>query len=167
MEEIEPIFSSYLDMMSRFYKIADVYSWREKALKNLRNHARQEDRLIYVLKESNTVTGFAWVNKHLRFNRDGLAIAEFYIHKDHGRKGLGRQLAETVFSLSPGNWEVAVTVENEAAMAFWKQVVSSYTSGEFVEKKDAPFHAHGYLFNNSQMQSRPVMLNCPDGVRAL
>ncbi|MBA3011752.1 MAG: GNAT family N-acetyltransferase [Proteobacteria bacterium] len=148
MAEIEPIFSLYLDIMCRFYKIVDLYSWREKALENLRKYARQEDRLIYVLKESNAVTGFALVNQHLRFNRDGLAIAEFYIHKDHGRKGFGRQLAETVFSLSPGNWEVAVTVKNKDAMAFWKQVVSSYTSGDFVEKKKASSDAHGYLFNN-------------------
>ena len=102
-----------------------------------------------ILKESEIIIGFALVNKHLRFNHDGFAIAEFYIQKDHERNGCGRRLAEYVFAQFPGNWEVAVSLKNNSALAFWKQVVSSYTYGKFIEKKTCSFSGYGFLFNNA------------------
>jgi len=148
IEEILPIFSEYLGCVSQFYKIYNFDSWCDGALKNLQQYSMADDRFIYILKESESIAGFALVNKHLRFNHDGLAIAEFYIQKHCGRNGCGRRLAEYVFDQFAGNWEVAVTLKNNKAVMFWKKVVSSYTSGKFMEKKKASFKGYGFLFNN-------------------
>jgi predicted acetyltransferase len=147
-EEIVPLFKEYLGVVSRFYTIYDFDSWCEGAVKNLQTYSMAEDRLIYVLKESETFIGFALVNKHLRFNSGGFGIADFYIQKSHGRNGHGRRLAEHVFERFPGSWEVAVSLKNEYALGFWKQVVLTYTSGRFMEKKHASFKGYGFLFNN-------------------
>ena len=146
IDEITPIFREYLAYMSKFFVIADYDSWCEGALKNLQLYSIKDDRHIYSIKESESIIGFAFVNKHLRFNNDGFAVAEFYIQKDHQRKGYGRRLAEHVFAQFPGHWEVAVTLKNNSARVFWKQVVSSYT---FVEKRKSSFSGYGFLFSNA------------------
>jgi predicted acetyltransferase len=147
IEEIVPIFREYLGWMRRFYTIHNFDAWCDTALKNLQQYVKA-DGLIYSLKESDAVIGFAQVNQHLRFNNDGFAIAEFYIQKDHGKNGLGRRLAEYVFSRFSGNWEIAVAKNNTCALVFWEKVVSSYTSGKFLEKENASFDGYGFLFNN-------------------
>lgn len=147
IDEIKPIFRAYLDHMSRFFKIDNYDSWCEGALKNLQLYSTAEDRHVYILKESESIIGFALVNKHLRFNAGGFAVADFYIQKGHERKGYGRKLAEHVFAQFPGNWEVAVTLKNSSALVFWKQVVSSYTHDKFVKKRKPSFSGYGFLFN--------------------
>ena len=149
IEEIKPIFRKYLDYMSQFYKIGDYDSWCERALKNLQKYSIADDRHIYILKRSESIIGFALINKHFRFNNDGFAMAEFYIQKGHERKGCGRKLAEYVFAQFTGMWEVAVTLKNKSALLFWEQVVSSYTDEKFKKKRTASFKGYGFVFNNA------------------
>ena len=148
IDEIKPIFREYLDHISRFFEINDQESWRENALKNLQRYPAEDDWHFYVLKELDSIIGFAFVNKHLRFNNDGFAVAEFYVQKEHQRKGYGRKLAEHVFAQFPGNWEVAVSLKNKPAREFWEQVVSAYTQGKFTKKMTYPFSGYGFVFNN-------------------
>ena len=147
INEIKPIFREYLDYMSQFFLIHDIESWCKGALKNLQRDYIADDRYIYILKKSDSIIGFAMVNKHLRFNSKGFAVAEFYIQKNHEQKGYGRKLAEHVFEKFPGSWEVAVSIKNKSALVFWKQVVSSYTEGKFNKKWNASFRGYGFVFN--------------------
>ncbi len=148
INEIIPIFREYLSCMSQFYAINNYDSWCEGALKNLQLYLIENDRHIYILKDSESIIGFALVNKHFRYNHDGFAIAEFYIQKDYERKGYGRKLAEHVFAQFPGNWEVAVALNNYSAIMFWEQVVLSYTCGKFIKKSKPSFKGYGFLFNS-------------------
>ncbi|WP_300464341.1 GNAT family N-acetyltransferase [Desulfobacula sp.] len=147
--DVKPIYQEYLEYIRQFFNITHPASWRETAVKNLHRYAMAEDRHIYTLKVSGAVIGFALINQHLRFNSDGVAMAEFYIQKGHGRKGYGRQLAEHVFGLFSGHWEVAVTRTNTAALVFWEQVVSTYTKGRFLKKRHPSFHGYGFVFNTA------------------
>lgn len=147
--DIVPIFKEYLECMSHYFVVNDHDSWCKGALKNLNKYSMDPDRHIYIVRESGFIIGFAFVNKHLRFNRDGFAVAEFYIQKAHVRKRTGSRLAEYVFEQFPGNWEVAVTSNNHSARLFWKQVVSSYTHETYSEKVSHAFDGCGFLFNNS------------------
>ncbi len=149
IEEIIPLFSTYLEGMSQFYEIRNLDSWCATALKNLQKYAGAEDRRMYILRQSGAIIGFALVNQHLRFNQDGFAIAEFHIQKDHGGKGYGRRLAEHVYAQFPGNWEVALTMKNHNALVFWRQVVSSFTSGKFMEKRNPSGNECGFLFEST------------------
>ena len=149
IDKVKPIFKEYLNYMSQFFEIFDHTSWCEGALKNLQRYRDGDDYHIYVLMESESIIGFALVNKHLRFNNDGFAIAEFYIQKKYKKKGYGRRLAEHVFTQFTGNWEVAVSLKNNLARKFWKQVLSSYTNDKFIEKKIDFFNGHGLIFNNA------------------
>jgi predicted acetyltransferase len=147
IDEIKPIYREYLDYMGQFFEIHDFDSWCKGALKNLQLYSIADDRHIFILKESEPIIGFALVNKHFRFNTDGFAVAEFYIHKNHEKKGYGHKLAEHVFAQFTGNWEVAVTLKNKSALVFWEKVVSSYTDGMFIKKRADSFSGYGFLFN--------------------
>jgi len=149
INEIKPIFKEYLDFMRQFFKIYNYDAWCKGAFKNLQQYSMADDRYIFVLKKSGSVFGFALVNRHLRFNSRGLAIAEFYIKKGNEKKGYGRNLAEHIFRKFPGQWEVAVTSTNKSGLMFWEKVVSSYTRQTFLKKKKASFHGYGFIFNNT------------------
>lgn len=149
IDEIKPIFREYLNYISQFFEINDHESWCEGALKHLQRYPAEKDWHIYILMEADYIIGFSLLNKHLRFNHDGFSVAEFYIQKEYQRKGHGRKLAEYVFAQFPGNWEVAVSLKNNSALAFWKQVVSAYTYGKFIKKKTSFFSGYGFVFNNA------------------
>jgi len=148
IDKIQSIYREYLDYMSQFFEIHNFDSWCKGALKNLRHYSIADDKHIYILKESESIIGFALVNKHFRFNTDGFAVAEFYIQESHERKGYGRKLAEHVFTQHTGNWEVAVSLKNKSALVFWKQVVSSYTDDKFIKKRKDSFRGYGFIFNS-------------------
>lgn len=147
-DEIKPIFREYLETMSQFLDIVHYDAWCETALKNLQSYCLADDRYLFILKKSHRIIGFAMVNKHLRFNTQGFAMAEFYIQKTHEKKGYGRRLAEHVFASFPGNWEVAVALKNRSALAFWEQVVSSLKLDTVIKTKNPRFNGHGFVFNN-------------------
>ena len=149
VNEIIPIFKEYLAHISQFLPIKDYGPWSEGALKHLRLYEINSGRHMYVIREPESIIGFALINKHLRFNADGFAVAEFYIQKDRERKGHGRRLAEYVFAQFPGNWEVAVASTNTAARMFWRQVLSSYTHDTFTESRNTSFDGYGFLFSNA------------------
>ena len=146
IDEIKPMYKAYLDYMRQFFKIYNFDSWCKSALKNLQRYTMADDRYIYILKKPGSIIGFALVNKHFRFNTDGFAVAEFYIQKNHERKGYGRKLAEHIFAQSSGNWEVAVSLKNKSALVFWEQVVSPYTDGKYIKKRKASFNGYGFIF---------------------
>ncbi len=149
IDQIKPIFEEYLEIINQFYNIKYFKPWCEKAVKNLSIRAHNKEHKILELKKENIIIGFAIINKHLRFNSDGLAISEFYIQKSHAKTGNGRRLAEYAFDKYPGPWEIAVDSHNHAAHHFWKKVVSKYTTDKFIEKQNQKFDGIGYLFHNS------------------
>ncbi len=145
---MRPVFRAYLEYVEQFYDIYEVDAWCDRALENLKAFALAEGNQGYVLRQSDSIIGFALVNDHLRFRDRGLSIADFYIQEGHGRKGYGRMLAEHVFGCAPGNWEVAVSEKNHPALVFWERVISSYTGGCFLCKNIPSFRGAGFLFTN-------------------
>ncbi|MFH2092455.1 MAG: GNAT family N-acetyltransferase [Pseudomonadota bacterium] len=149
---IKPVFKQYLTIMNAFFDIHDFDKWSATALNNLKSYIRNTDRNIYAIKEAGHLIGFIFINKHLRFNSDGFAVAEFFIQNNHTKKGYGRYLAEFAFNRFPGHWEIAVTQKNTVAARFWKQVVSSYTQNRFSIEEKPSFNGKGFVFNNSDQQ---------------
>lgn len=147
IESFIPIFKNYLNYMSQFYDIKNISAWQEKAVKNLKQDVTGKDCLIYILKNNTDIVGFSVVNRHLRFNTSGRAIAEFYIQKDYQRKGHGREMAEYIFSQFEGYWEVSVSAKNDSARMFWEKVISSYASDEYMAQMKYSINDYGFIFN--------------------
>ncbi|MFP5225879.1 MAG: GNAT family N-acetyltransferase, partial [Actinomycetota bacterium] len=61
------------------------------------------------------------------------SIAEFFVMRKYRRSGLGTGIAEHIFKLFPGKWEVHQTVANTGAQAFWREVVGRVSDGAYEE----------------------------------
>jgi predicted acetyltransferase len=54
--------------------------------------------------------------------------------KKYRRTGIGKAVAEQVFNLHKGQWEVYQKESNKPAQLFWNKIISEYTKGEFKER---------------------------------
>lgn len=60
-------------------------------------------------------------------------IEEFFIMRKYRLKGVGEYVAQHVFDLFPGVWEVSEIEENTPAQAFWRKVIGRYTGNQYAE----------------------------------
>ena len=87
----------------------------------------------FVASANGKYAGFALVDQSVRIGTEGYWMDQFFVLKKYRRKGVGDLLARSVFSALPGRWEVGQMPQNQAARAFWRKVIGSYTGGRFRE----------------------------------
>ena len=56
----------------------------------------------------------------------------FILAKFQG-KGIGTEIAHQLWNMHPGRWEVSVIPENKNALAFWRNVISTFTCSRYIE----------------------------------
>lgn len=88
-------------------------------------------RYPFLVHVDNELAGFVLVNKIGSTPEIDWNMAEFFIVAKFQGKGIGRDVAEKIFSQFRGKWEVMQIPENKGAIAFWEKVVDQYTSGNF------------------------------------
>ncbi|MEM9717598.1 MAG: GNAT family N-acetyltransferase [Bacteroidota bacterium] len=103
--------------------------------KYLDHYWTEEGRDPYLCFLGEEILGFVLVNEVLEANprKTGKQLAEFFILRKFQRKGWGRQLAETTFSLYPGYWEVSYLASNLPAKSFWTKIISEISRGNYQE----------------------------------
>lgn len=62
-------------------------------------------------------------------------ISDFFIMRRFRRKGIGKQVAFSVFEQYKGVWEIRQTYENKPAYAFWKRVITEYAKGNSYQEE--------------------------------
>jgi predicted acetyltransferase len=87
----------------------------------------------FVARVDGHYAGFALVSPELRIGTEGRWMEQFFVLRKYRRHGVGQHLAQTVFGLLPGRWEVGQMPANLAAQSFWRQVIGRYTNGRFKE----------------------------------
>jgi len=76
-------------------------------------------------------------------------MAEFFIRRNHRRRGIGRVAAGLIFSRFAGRWEIVEATANEHAVRFWRRTVMEYTRGRYDERvRDAEVRQR-FLSSNS------------------
>jgi predicted acetyltransferase len=96
----------------------------------------EESRTPLIVRAEGRLAGFVLVNKHSYTTQERFCIAEFFIMRKYRRRGIGREAAYRVFGMFGPLWEVRQTKDNTVAQAFWGNVVSKYTGGDFDCKPD-------------------------------
>ena len=61
-------------------------------------------------------------------------MAEFFVMRRYRRTGTGETVAQQVFDMFPGPWELRVMRANEPAQEFWRRVAADYAGGNFEER---------------------------------
>ena len=89
-----------------------------------------DKRHPYILKCDNELAGFVLA----RYNEDGKnEIAEFFVLNKYRRSGAGKFMANEMFELYKGPWEVRTLLKNERAQNFWRYVIIEFSNNNFEE----------------------------------
>ncbi len=90
-----------------------------------------DKRHPYILKCDNELAGFVLA----RYNEDGKnEIAEFFVLNKYRRSGAGKFMANEMFELYKGPWEVRTLLKNERAQSFWRNVIREFSNDNFEER---------------------------------
>ncbi|QHW32821.1 GNAT family N-acetyltransferase [Paenibacillus rhizovicinus] len=92
-----------------------------------------EYRRPFIVRVDGEIAGFVLVSldvprQYVKLSKaeQTHVISEFFIMRKYRRKGVGRQVAASIFLRFPGMWEVRQTVGNKDAYAFWKRVIGRF-----------------------------------------
>jgi predicted acetyltransferase len=137
---IQDVYGEYLDALSDL----NTGLFSVLGADNPREHeifatwfASDQSHPLVILQGSNAV-GFALVTRP-RIPVAGETAAdfnmsEFFIRKAHRRSGIGRDAATLIFNRFAGDWEIVQYQRNPGAIAFWRQVLTTYSKGQFTER---------------------------------
>lgn len=90
--------------------------------------------LITILDDARPA-GFAMVVRQNDASREAeYRMAEFFIAREHRRRGVGRGAVRLILDRFAGRWEITEYTRNPAAVGFWRSVVAGYTRGDFRER---------------------------------
>ena len=79
--------------------------------------------------------GFAMVARETHTSRlADFRMAEFFVARASRRRGVGRSAVRLIFDRFAGRWEIVEYSRNPGAVSFWRQVVSTYTRGDYRER---------------------------------
>lgn len=90
-----------------------------------------------LILHSGTPAGFAIVARGAaRAGRSDVdyRMAEFFIARAHRRLGIGASAVRLLLDRFAGRWEIAETLRNPVAVAFWRSVVREHTRGQYAER---------------------------------
>lgn len=94
-------------------------------------------RYPYLIRVDGKLAGFVLVRTVIDEEQLGMntyySMCEFFIMKKYRHRGIGIYSASNIFDKHSGQWQVAQIEENKPAQAFWRKVISYYTSGDYEE----------------------------------
>ena len=92
---------------------------------------KSEKRHPYILKCDGKLAGFVLQ----RFNEENMnEIAEFFVVNKYRKSGAGTFMANEMFKMYKGKWEVRTLLKNKKAQSFWRSVISKFSNQNFEEK---------------------------------
>lgn len=92
---------------------------------------KSEKRHPYILKCDNELAGFVLQ----RYNEENMnEIAEFFVINKYRRSGAGKFMANKMFELYKGKWEIRTLLKNERAQNFWRNIIKDFSNNNFEEK---------------------------------
>ena len=131
------------------YDGADVDEHGLYGYQRLDHYWTEEGRSHFLVRVSGKWAGLALVREvTLPDGRPARSIAEFFIMRKYRRQGVGKVVAQRLFDMFPGAWEVGQIAENCPAQTFWRAVIADYTGGRFEEVRrddwDGPMQEFTY-----------------------
>ena len=99
--------------------------------KYIEMYGKSEKRHPYILKCDGKLAGFVLQ----RFNEENMnEIAEFFVVNKYRKSGAGTFMANEMFKMYKGKWEVRTLLKNKKAQSFWRSVISKFSNQNFEEK---------------------------------
>ncbi len=94
---------------------------------DLKAYFQEATRRAFLIRVDGELAGFVLLNqKGASAANVDWSINEFFILAKFQGKGVGKYVAQTIFTQHPGVWEVTIMPENSSALAFWQKTISAY-----------------------------------------
>lgn len=88
-------------------------------------------RYPYILKCDGNLAGFVLQ----RYNEENMnEIAEFFVINKYRNSGAGSFMANEMFKMYKGKWEIRTLLKNKKAQSFWRNVIKRFSNGNFEER---------------------------------
>jgi predicted acetyltransferase len=114
-----------------------------------------------LIRTDEGLAGFALINTHSRHGEQvELNLAEFYIVREHRRRGVATQAARLILAQFPGRWEIAVAEHNVAAQMFWSRTLAATRNvNRLVRQEGDSKHWRGpiWSFRTAPLDARPQL----------
>ncbi|WP_010677303.1 GNAT family N-acetyltransferase [Bacillus timonensis] len=101
---------------------------------NLDVYWTDDNHHAYFVRVDSLLAGFVLVQSQTE--KEPNSIEEFFIMRGYEGKGIGSFVAEQIFAMFPGRWQVRQSEKNERARTFWRSIISKCTKGNFEERLD-------------------------------
>jgi len=101
---------------------------------------QQPGHCAFLVKVDGELAGFVLIENQGVLPQTQWSIGEFFIMRKFRRRGIGRQVAFSMFDRFRGRWEVRQVVQNAPATAFWRKVIDRYTDGKYHELPEPVRH---------------------------
>jgi predicted acetyltransferase len=88
----------------------------------------------FFIKKDNELIGFALVESATKTEPN--TILEFFIIRKYNGKGFGKLAATKLFNMFSGKWHITQIEKNYPAQAFWRNIISTFTNGNYSERYD-------------------------------
>jgi predicted acetyltransferase len=137
---IQSVYRDYLNDLSMLntgiFPVLGEFGHREPDLL-ARWFADDRAHPLLILK-SDTPAGFALVVRPVNVASGKPPIdyrmSEFFVLAKYRRLGIGRDAAQLILSRFSGQWEVTEYLRNGGAVRFWRDVIATYTRGQYTER---------------------------------
>lgn len=94
---------------------------------DLKSYFEEPKRRAYWVRVDSELAGFVLLNQPQSANANiDWSMNEFFVLAKFQGKGVGKYVAQTLFTQHPGVWEVTVMPENLSALTFWQKTISTY-----------------------------------------
>src|SRR5262249_31377947 len=82
----------------------------------------------FLIRVNGDLAGFVLLQKGSQITGaiDTWDVAEFFVLRPYRKRGVGVAVAQTVWKIFPGRWEVRVLEKNLAAQSFWQNAISKF-----------------------------------------
>jgi predicted acetyltransferase len=137
LEWIESVYRDYLDdlglLNTGIFPALGEIGHREPD--QLQRWLVDRSATLLTILDDQQPAGFAMVARQTHTAREAeFRMAEFFVVRGSRRRGLGRSAVRLIFDRFAGRWEILEYSRNPGAVSFWRNVVATYTRGDYKER---------------------------------
>lgn len=132
----------YYHELSKYEDESAIFELNDKGIYPIRYfdlYWSENTRFPYLLKANGKNIGLVLVRER---EDSYIEIAEFFILNKYKGQGAGRFMANAIFELHKGNWEIRTLIKNIPAQNFWRKIMKEKMLNNYEEK---------YIRNNTRL----------------
>jgi predicted acetyltransferase len=149
---LENLLELYIHDFSEFHAV-DVGPDGRFGYPDLPLYWLEPGRHPFLAQIDGDLVGFALVRKIvLDYGNNAIwDMAEFFVLRGMRGRGIGTELAQAVWAMFPGAWQVRVMQSNERAKKFWASAIARYARAPV---QPGSYEKDGELWNLFSFESR-------------